>query len=92
MAVLDSIRDMQDRTLEQMKTAQEQFVSMNERVAEAWLSAVPATSSPFAEYLPKPTEMLDTYFSFWSQVHEANKDCAARIAAAWERASEDAQA
>ncbi|MDE0135936.1 MAG: hypothetical protein OXH86_05880 [Acidimicrobiaceae bacterium] len=92
MAVLDSIRDMQDRTLEQMKTAQEQFVSMNERVAEAWLSAVPAASSPFAEYLPKPTEMIDTYFSFWSQVHEANKDCAARIAAAWERASEDAQA
>ncbi len=92
MAVLDSVRDMQDRTLEQMKTAQEQFVSMNERVAEAWLSAIPAVSSPFAEYLPKPTEMIDTYFSFLGRLHEANKDCASRIAAAWERASEDAQA
>lgn len=92
MAVLDSVREMQDRTIEQMKTAQEQFVSMNERVAEAWLSAAPAMSSPFAEYLPKPTEMIDTYFGFLGQVHEANKDCAARIAAAWERASEDAQA
>lgn len=92
MAVLDSVRDMQDRTLEQMKTAQEQFVSMNERVAEAWLSAAPAVSSPFAEYLPKPTEMIDTCFSFLGRLHEANKDCASRIAAAWERASEDAQA
>ncbi len=92
MAVLDSIREVQDRTLEQMKTAQEQFVSMNERVAEAWLAAVPAVAGPFAEYLPKPTEMIDTYFGFLGRVHEANKDCAARIAAAWERASEDAQA
>lgn len=90
MAVLDSVRDMQDRTLEQVKSAQEQFISMNERVAEAWLSAVPAMSNPFAEYLPKPTEVIDTYFGFLGRVHEANKDCASRIAAAWQRAGEDA--
>ncbi len=92
MPVLDSVREMQDRTLEQMKTAQEQFVSMNERVAEAWLNAMPAISSPFAEYLPKPTEMIDAYYNFLGQLHEANKDCAARVASAWERASEDAKA
>ena len=75
MAVMDSVKEAQTRGLEQMKTVQEQVISFNERIAD---------------YLPKPAEVIDSYFAFMGQMHEANKDFANRLASIWERAEEPA--
>jgi hypothetical protein len=85
MTMLDSIREMQTRSLDQMKTAQEQIVSYNERVADTIIGAMPDWQSPFSEYLPTPSEMVETYFSFLGELHQANFDFANRIAGAWEK-------
>lgn len=92
MAVIDSVKEAQTRSLEQIKTVQEQVISFNERVADTVLGAMPDFQSPFGEYLPKPAEVVETYFAFMGQMHEANKDFASRIATIWERADEAAPA
>ena len=85
MTMLDSVREMQTRSLEGMKSAQEQFVSYNERVADTIVGSLPEWQAPFSQYLPKPTEVVDAYYSYLNELHETNKDFAARIASAWER-------
>ncbi len=85
MAVMDSIKEAQNRSIEQMKTLQEQVISVNERMADSVMGSMPDFSSPFAQYLPRPAEMVETYFGFMGQLHEANKDFAARIVQVWER-------
>jgi hypothetical protein len=90
MAVIDSVKEAQTRSLEQMKTVQEQVISFNERIADTVLGSMPDFQSPFGEYLPKPTEVVETYFSFMNQMHEANREFASRLANVWERADEAA--
>ena len=90
MAVMDSVKEAQTRGLEQMKTVQEQVISFNERIADTVLGALPNYESPFADYFPKPAEVIDSYFAFMGQMHEANKDFANRLASIWERAEEPA--
>jgi hypothetical protein len=92
MAVMDSVKEAQTRSIEQVKTVQEQVISFNERVADTVLGALPNYQSPFADYLPKPTEFVESYFGFLGQRHEANRDFAARLANIWERAEEGAPA
>lgn len=83
--VMDSVREMQSRSLDAMKTAQEQMISFNERIADTMIGAMPnQASAPFAQYLPKPTEMVDAYYSYLGELYEANKDFATRVASAWE--------
>ena len=91
MAVMDTVKEAQDRSLETVKTVQEQVISFNERIADTVLGALPNYQSPFGEYLPKPAEVVDTYYAFVGEVYEANKEFAARIVQAWER-PEDADA
>ena len=85
MAVLDSVKEAQTRSLESMKTVQEQVISFNERIADTVLGAMPNYESPFGDYLPKPTEMVESYFGFMNQLHEANRDFATRLVGIWER-------
>ncbi|MFT7646269.1 MAG: hypothetical protein ACI8Y4_001003 [Candidatus Poriferisodalaceae bacterium] len=85
MAVMDSVKEAQTRCIDQMKTVQEQVLSFNERIADTVLGAMPNIESPFASYLPKPAEMVENYFAFMGQMHEANKEFASRIASTWER-------
>ncbi len=85
MAVLDSVKEAQTRSLESMKTAQEQMISFNERIADTVLGALPNYESPFGDYLPKPAEMVESYFGFMNQLHEANRDFATRLVGIWER-------
>lgn len=89
MTVTDSIREIQTRSLDQMKTAQEQIVSYNERIADTVLSSLPEWQSPLAEYLPSPSEMVKSYYSFLGELHEANFDFATRLATAWEKPGEE---
>jgi hypothetical protein len=86
MTMLDSVREMQTRYLDTVKSTQEQLVSYNERIADTVVGALPDWQSPFSEYLPKPTEVVDTYFGYLGDLYEANKDFATRIAKAWDRA------
>lgn len=90
MTMIDTVREMQTRSLEGMKTAQEQFVSYNERMADTVTGALPAMESPFAQYLPKPAEMVEAYYSYVGEIFEANKDFAGRIVAAWDSPEADA--
>ncbi|MGF1598661.1 MAG: hypothetical protein ACFCVK_17325 [Acidimicrobiales bacterium] len=85
MTMIDSIREMQTRSLDGMKSAQEQLVSYNERMADTVLGAMPDWDSPFSQYLPKPSEMVDAYYTFLGELYEANKEFASRVAAAWEK-------
>ncbi len=89
MTMLDSIREVQTRSLDQMRSTQEQIVSYNERIADTVTGSLPDFQSPFAQYLPSPTEMVSTYFTFIGEVHEANLDFATRIASAWDSPSEE---
>lgn len=90
MAVMDSVQEAQTRSIEQIKTMQEQVISFNERIADTVLGAMPNYESPFADYLPKPAEVVESYFAFMAQMHEANKDFASRLAGIWERTEEPA--
>ena len=91
MAVMDTVKEAQDRSLETVKTVQEQVISFNERIADTVLGALPNYQSPFGEYLPKPADVVENYFAFMGQMHEANKDFASRVASIWERAEEPAK-
>ena len=87
--VMDSVREMQSRSLDAMKTAQEQLISFNERLADTMIGAMPNQASlPFAQSLPKPTEMVDAYYSYLGELYEANKDFATQVASAWEPSDE----
>lgn len=91
MTMIDTVRDMQTRYIDGVKTAQEQIVSYNERIADSVSGAVPEWQAPFSEYLPKPAELVDSYYTYLGELYEANKEFATRIVSAWER-SEDADA
>ena len=91
MTMLDTMQEAQTRSLEQMRSMQEELAAFNERIADSMLSTLPEMDSPFAEYMPKPTEMVENYFSFLGELHTANKAFASRMASAWERA-EDVEA
>lgn len=84
MTMIDSIREAQTRSLEQIRTAQEQVVEFNERIADTMLGVMPDVQSPFSEYLPKPTEVVSAYYDFVGDLQKANADFAMRMAKAWE--------
>ncbi len=86
MTMIDTIREAQNRSLEQIRTTQEQIIEFNERIADTFTSAMPDFQSPFAEYLPKPTELVGTYFDFLNSMQQANAEFASRIVKAWDRA------
>ena len=88
MTMTDSIREIQTRSLDQMKSAQEQIVSYNERIADTVVGALPDWQPPFTEYLPSPTEVVKSYYSFIGELHQANLDFATRITSAWEQGDE----
>jgi len=75
--------EMQRQTIEQMKTAQDQIVEMNERVAESMMGMVPEMPAPFAEYMPQPTEMVSNYFDFMGELRTANRAFVESMMAAW---------
>lgn len=85
VTMIETIREAQTRTLEQMRTAHEQVIEFNERIADTVTSALPDFQSPFGEYLPKPTELVNTYFDFLSGVQQANAEFASRLVKAWDR-------
>ncbi len=91
MTMIDTARDIQTRYLDGVKSAQEQIVSYNERIADSIVGSLPEWQSPFSDYLPKPAEVVETYYTFVGEVYEANKEFASRIVQAWER-PEDADA
>lgn len=84
MTVTDSIREIQTRSIDQMKTRQEQLVSYNDRIADTVTGALPSWQLPFTQYVPKPSEMVEAYFSFLGEIRDANRDFAAKIVTAWE--------
>lgn len=91
MTMIDTVREIQTRYIEGIKSAQEQIVSYNERIADTVSGAMPEFQSPLSEYLPKPAELVDSYYTYVGELYEANKEFATRIVTAWER-SEDADA
>ena len=84
MTMLDTIRDMQTRSIEGVRSAQEQIISQNERLAATMLSLSPGWQSPFARYIPSPTDMVEAYFGYLAELHEVNREFATRITAAWD--------
>ncbi|MFV0258231.1 MAG: hypothetical protein ACK5PP_07270 [Acidimicrobiales bacterium] len=84
MTMLDTIREAQTRSIEQIKTAQEQVISYNERIADTIVGAMPAFEAPFGEYLPTPAEVVDAYYSFVGELYAANRDFATRMVTAWD--------
>lgn len=85
MTMLDNVREYRTRYIDGLKSAQDQVVSYNERIADTVTSAMPDVQAPFADRLPKPTEVVDTYFSYLGDLMEANKDFATRMAKAWDK-------
>jgi hypothetical protein len=85
MAVIDTIREAQERSIEGITSAQERLAELNEQVAENVLNAVPSFDNPFAEYLPSPSELVDSYFDFVGKLYEANRAFTERLTKAWER-------
>lgn len=94
MTMLDTAREIQTRYLDSVKSAQEQIVSYNERIADTVVKSLPEWQSPLGEYLPSPAEVVETYYSFVGEIYEANKEFASQIVKAWERpeAAEAAEA
>lgn len=86
MTMIETIREAQARSIEQIRTAQEQVVEFNERIADTMLGVMPDFRSPFAAYLPKPTEVVGAYYDFVGDLQKANADFALRLAKAWETA------
>ncbi len=84
MTMIDTIRDAQTRQIEQIRVAQEQIVEFNERIADTVMGSMPDVRSPFAGYLPTPTEMVTSYFDFMGELHRANAEFALRMTKAWE--------
>lgn len=85
MTMLDTIREAQTRSIEQMRTAQEQIIEFNERIADTVTGALPDFQSPFAAYLPKSTDLISTYFEFLNNLNQANAEFASRMVKAWDR-------
>ncbi len=92
MTMIDTLRDAQTRQIEQIRVAQEQIVEFNERIADSVLGMVPDVRSPFAAYLPSPTEMVSNYYDFMGELQRANGEFALRMAKAWEVESTEAPA
>ena len=92
MTMLDTAREMQTRYLDGVKTAQEQIVSYNERIADSVAGSLPDWQSPFAEYLPTPSEVVETYNTFLGELYEANREFTTRIVQAWARTEGDTEA
>jgi len=53
-------------------------------VAKSLADITPRFENPFADRLPSPSEVVDSYFAFVGRLHEANKAFSQRMAAAWE--------
>ena len=85
MAVMDTVKEAQDRSLETVKTVQEQVISFNERIADTVLGSIPNYDSPFGDYFPKPAEVVESYFGFMNQLQEANHEFANRMVEIWNR-------
>ncbi|MCB0991853.1 MAG: hypothetical protein KDB16_12800 [Acidimicrobiales bacterium] len=86
---METVKDAQTRSIDTVKTVQEQVISFNERIADTVLGAVPSFEAPFGQYLPKPAEVVENYFSFMAMMHEANRDFATRLVGIWNRDEAD---
>ena len=77
------ILDLQTKAIDQMKSMHEQALTMNERLADTMVNMMPDVPAPFAEYMPKPAEMMVNYLDFLGQVGDANREFAKALMNAW---------
>lgn len=88
MTLIDTFQDVQTRSLEQLKSAQDQFLGYNEQLAGTISEAmpeIPELPGPLAN-LPRPTEIAESYFGFLGELYEANKEFTLRLLAPWDNA------
>ena len=81
----EQLVEMQNKSIEQMKSTQAQIADFHERVADSVVNAMPEIPTPFAEYLPRPKAVVGNYFEFMSQVRAANQEFVERVVGAWDR-------
>ena len=94
MTFIDTIQDVQTRSIEQLKSAQEQILGYNEQLASTLTEAmpeVPELPGPLAN-MPRPTELVESYYSFLGSLYEANKEFTLRMLAPWDKAEPEAKA
>ncbi len=81
----EQIVEMQEKGIEQVKAMQDQIADFHDRVADSVVSAMPEVPTPFAEYLPKPKEVVENYFNFVGEIRTANREFVERVVGAWDR-------
>lgn len=88
MTLIDTFQDVQTRTMDQLKSAQEQFLGYNEQLAGTVTDSmpeIPELPGPLAN-LPRPTEIVESYYGFLGELYEANKEFTLRMLAPWDKA------
>ncbi len=85
--ILSTMQDVQTKSIEQLRSAQEQVLTYNEQLAEQVTDAMPSMPAiPVIENIPGPVEVTENFFGFWNDLFEANKDFTLRLLAPWNKA------
>jgi len=87
--ILSTVQDVQSKSIEQLRSAQEQVLSYNEQLATTVVDAMPAVPSiPGVDNMPSPVEVTENLFAFWNDLFEANKEFTLGLLAPWNKADE----
>lgn len=89
MTVAEKMTETQERMLTGMGEAQGRMLEMNQRMAETVVGLMPKNemfkmaSLPGMDDMPRPAELVDSYFDFAAKMADANRSFYKEMVSIW---------
>jgi hypothetical protein len=79
MTILDSISTAEDQAIDGVKQAQDVALKVTKTLVDSVAGYVPDYDLPFAERLPKATQVVDNVFDFLGELLKVNRTFAHQV-------------
>ncbi len=79
MTILDSISTAEDQAIDGVKQAQDVALKVTKTLVDSVAGYVPDYDLPFAERLPKATQVVDNLFDFLGELLKVNRTFAHQV-------------
>ena len=79
MSILDSISTAEDQAIDGVKQAQDVALKVTKTLVDSVAGYVPDYDLPFAERLPKATQVVDNVFDFLGELLKVNRAFAHQV-------------
>jgi hypothetical protein len=79
MSILDSISTAEDQAIDGVKQAQDVALKVTKTLVDSVAGYVPDYDLPFAERLPKATQVVDNLFDFLGELLKVNRAFAHQV-------------